>query len=351
MSNVADALRAEIEARQEHVSRTRVDVARQQQAVEETVNAIVEQVLMTEEDWDQVRMHAGGPRFSPMRFDGALPLIKPELMDSASAERFYFMDVAPTDLDYPLSVTLLFALAPQTGEETLADRGMVLERFEQVSLADVRGLVKHVSRWMVELDMALFPVDEDPYGIRVICGSIGPNEKIGLSLKEGTTGIAGTSHVWMPNFPDGSLPDKAYISSFTDRINLAYCVAFTSRYDWHVRVGYDGMPRLRIPTDEHGVRALFGNRDIAEGRNRRSALKHWVGQHWRRNPFAEGETESLVRQYLRGEVEFGWNGFRCTLEPSRFDLDKNEELRRARNAIRKEQEAARKAARAAARRR
>jgi hypothetical protein len=274
-----------------------------------------------------------------MRFDGALPFIKPEVMRAThEAERFYFMDVAPTDLNEQLSLAILYALGSDTeGVGSGDDTGFVLHRYQQVSMADVRGRVKHFSRWMVEIDMATFPEHDDPYGLRIICGSIGPNEKIGASLREGTTGIAGTSHVWIPNYPDGSMAEKAMISLFTDTINVAYAAMFTSRYDWHVRVGYEEMPRLRIPTDEKGVRALFANRDLAAGRDRRTALKHWVGQHWRRVPHEEGETDTLVRRYLRGEVEFTWNGFICTLEPSRYDLEKNEELRRARKAIQEEQ--------------
>lgn len=306
-------------------------------AITKTVEDIATFILTTADEWDEYHLYVDGRRLTPMRFDGSLPLIAPELYRADGSVEddaiFIFTDVAPADLTDPINISFVGNLMDDNHADII---GMQLHRIQQVGLAEVRGKVKHYSRWMVAYDNVVIPNIGDAEAVRMYCGSIGANEKIGASLRPGTFGIAGTSHVWLPNLMDGQMPPNGVISDMTHIINAAYALAFTARYDWHVRVGHEGQPTMRIPTDDRGVRELFKNRDIAEGRDRRDALKHWVGEHWRQSRLDEGETETLVRRYLRGEISFTWNGFGCTLEPSRFDLDKNEELRKARAAMRPE---------------
>ena len=309
-------------------------VAQRRDLLSRTVDEVALFLVTSADEWDEYHLHADGRRLSPMRFDGALPIYAPDLIrrESDTAEVF-FRDVVPGDLSDPLNLALIGSIIDDDGRERVP--GLHLDRFQQVSLAEVRGKVRHVSRWMVAWDMAMIPEVGTAEAIRCYCGSLGPNERMGLSLKAGTWGVAGTNHVWLPGYSDGTMPSKETISLATTMINGALSIAFSSRYNWHVRIGYAGMPSLRVPVDELGVRTLFSNRDLAEGQDRRTALKHWVSSHWRRTALDDGELESLVRRYLRGEVSFTWSGLVCTLEPSAFDIDKNEELRRARAAMRK----------------
>jgi hypothetical protein len=317
MATMADTIKKAIMDRQSQIARA--------------VDEISMFVLTTADEWDEYHTHAGGASLTPMRFDGALPLIAPELLNDDPL----FWDVAPGDLSYPLDLALVGKIADgDTGK--VLDGDMLLHRFKHATLQEVRGKVRYPSRWMVAWDSVWIPNVGDSIAVRTYCSSVGPNEKLGAALDKGTFGVAGTSHVWLPNMVDGSMPPKYFRSEATSMINTAIALAFNARYDWHVRLGYEGTPTVRIPTDDKGVRSLFANRDIAEGHDRRAALKHWVGEHWRRNRLDDGETESLVRRYLRGEVAFTWGGFSCSLEPSRYDLDKNEELRKARAAMRKD---------------
>jgi hypothetical protein len=88
---------------------------------------------------------------------------------------------------------------------------------------------------------------------------------------------------------------------------------------WHVSLGYEGMPMLKLDTDPQGARAVFRLRDIPEGRQRRTALKHWVTEHWRSTP-ATNDKSIKVGEYLRGAEKFTWNGLRCIVTPSLADL-------------------------------
>jgi hypothetical protein len=102
-------------------------------------------------------------------------------------------------------------------------------------------------------------------------------------------------------------------------IKTSQSFALSERYWWHVSLGFLGNPRVKLPTDSTGVKNAFALRDVPEGKQRRAALRHWVTDHWRQNR-ADPDLENYVRQHLRGAVEFNWNGLRCRLEPSRYDL-------------------------------
>ena len=78
---------------------------------------------------------------------------------------------------------------------------------------------------------------------------------------------------------------------------------------WNVLLGYPGTARSRLATDQRGVRAFFGDRDVGEGR-RRAALLHWVRGHWRCRRPPNDEDTSWVREHIRGKREFSWNGMR-----------------------------------------
>ena len=99
-------------------------------------------------------------------------------------------------------------------------------------------------------------------------------------------------------------------------------VAFSARYEWHVAFGtIPKGPRVLLPTNPAGCLQLFKNRDKTQGKKRRSALRHWVEQHYR--DFAEVGI-AFVCHHLRGHTQFMWSGFNCELFVSAYDLEKNE---------------------------
>lgn len=96
----------------------------------------------------------------------------------------------------------------------------------------------------------------------------------------------------------------------------------TSEQFWKVRIGWDSLPRITFNTDVLGVREVFRLRDIPNGAQRRAALRHWVGEHWRENE----KDRIKVRRHLRGAIKFSWNGLQCEIEPSLLDRKDNQEI-------------------------
>lgn len=89
---------------------------------------------------------------------------------------------------------------------------------------------------------------------------------------------------------------------------------------WSVLLGEGLGPRLRLFTSISGARDAFRLRDIPPGRSRRAALRHWVREH-QRNVSDDTEADRIwVSEHMRGATEFSWNGLRCRIEPSEFDL-------------------------------
>jgi hypothetical protein len=103
--------------------------------------------------------------------------------------------------------------------------------------------------------------------------------------------------------------------------------AIESRYRWHAAFGVAGDPegpRLLLPTNPNYALKLFRDREVADGMDRRTALRHWVEKHLRES---NEHTTAYVRDHLRGHKDFGWSGFDCELMVSAYDLEKNEAFR------------------------
>jgi len=101
--------------------------------------------------------------------------------------------------------------------------------------------------------------------------------------------------------------------SLMPRLILA---ARLSRLDnWQVNISA-GMPQsVTLLTDPVGVKEWFRLRDVPDGKNRRSALLHWVSKHSRQSR-KDPESEIQVRAYLRGASEWDWFGMGCRVIPA-----------------------------------
>lgn len=123
---------------------------------------------------------------------------------------------------------------------------------------------------------------------------------------------------WVPSVPDKiNYPPLTYS---TPKIQVALGWALAIRYAWTVWIGYSQGPRIRFVSDPLGAREVFRLRDIPQGRERRTALRHWVKAHWRQNRGDFGD-EAWIRKHLRGATDFTWNGMRCRIQPADFDIE------------------------------
>lgn len=96
------------------------------------------------------------------------------------------------------------------------------------------------------------------------------------------------------------------------------------RYDWNVAIGCGHGASFMIPVERQSAREVFRLRDIPDGAQRRAALIHFVTKHWRRKPSQKDDSDPdvLVREHLRGETKFNWNGLRCEIVPPAYDVER-----------------------------
>ena len=126
-----------------------------------------------------------------------------------------------------------------------------------------------------------------------------------------------------------------------ERLRLSFITNFlcgiaqsTGSY-WQVKTKFDEVcPALTLLTDPIGVKEFWKLRDIPAGAKRRSALLHWVGDHWRKSR-RDPDVETYVRKHLRGETEITHGNFMASITPSTKDTVDNEIAKRERDDMRK----------------
>jgi hypothetical protein len=68
-----------------------------------------------------------------------------------------------------------------------------------------------------------------------------------------------------------------------------------------------GTPSVGFFTDPTGIKEFLRFRDKEDGQSRRSAMAHWVTQHWRQAR-CDPDVEVYVREHLRGSTRCTWHG-------------------------------------------
>lgn len=111
-----------------------------------------------------------------------------------------------------------------------------------------------------------------------------------------------------------------YTDEHTQSLRCVFGLIFRQYFKWTVTLGYEGFPHISLTCTPDGAREVFRLRDIPEGKSRRSAIRHWVGQHLRQKKSDPNEYVKVL-DYLRGETSFTWNGLRCSINPSKSDLN------------------------------
>jgi hypothetical protein len=94
-------------------------------------------------------------------------------------------------------------------------------------------------------------------------------------------------------------------------MHQAVTVHLERRYSWSCQLRVDAGPTLEFLTTSEDAREIFRFRDKPPSGGRRPALRHWVSQIGRR-----GEP-----WYLRGAVDFAWEGVACKLLPPQFERE------------------------------
>lgn len=197
-----------------------------------------------------------------------------------------------------------------------ADGAVSFDHYETVSPSLLRGRAKIVPQKTI-LHHSLTILENEWFAEETPLGLLS-NQWIALDTgmtQERATGMGiGGTHCF------GRISSKDIREKIHHRTQGAFSLALTARYYWHAAMATNG-PRLLIPTSPKGCLDLFANRKKGEAERRRTALRHWVHNHYRDN---ESSGLTYVRDHLRGIIEFDWYDLQCELLVSEFDLEKNE---------------------------
>lgn len=107
------------------------------------------------------------------------------------------------------------------------------------------------------------------------------------------------------------IDDQGEIGEEPGRIvQVARGYEFNKPFDWFVDLHWSDRTSVRIPTDPTGIVAAFSDRPLAEGKNRRDALIHFVSGHYRKKR-NDPDALTWVRKHVRGKQEFVYGGIKC----------------------------------------
>jgi hypothetical protein len=213
---------------------------------------------------------------------------------------------------FPLVVA---TVATPLGDDHQMDSGV----FDGAGLADIGvqksslycdGVMTHMStvdaRWAARLKVPAWPglhfvsgATIDP----VSCQTSGFNELIVRRGPGKWKLVKGSRLIEPPRSGDYTLLERVAVQA-----------ALVKRYEWTVRLCVDQGPTIEFVTTSEDAREVFRWREKPPDGGRRPALRHWVsrlGQNRKREPW-----------YLRGAVDFSWEGVRCKLLPPQFDRER-----------------------------
>lgn len=244
------------------------------------------------------------PQVAIQSFDGF------ELLDSKIGDPDDYILLGDNPLDFPI-----WPIDVRWGGR--GKDGWYFKSVRTLHPRNWRGRLRRVLPRMVEVGEAF--IDDSAKMV----GSVAP---IGLT----GTGIvdllahnhpAGARRVAIPHIYGAvSKNDERYNAQTALDIDMAQGISLRREYLWSVLLGEPGIPRARFSTDPTGVRQVFKLRDIPPGKERRTALRHWVSEHWRKRRPPSADDWIFVKAHLRGAHTFVWQNLHCTIEPSRRDL-------------------------------
>lgn len=199
----------------------------------------------------------------------------------------------PETLGRDLDHSLLFRGAPVNGVES----AFCLIRVRSARREHATGRVRSLYPIMLRHDLAWVSTDG--------------NVETRAVEWAGWTGIQWTRITKDRCFTRLSSPEEIRVHSW------AACAEAIAQYNnWRLVVSFGG-PGLSFWTDAVGAREILRLRDVPNGKQRRSALRHWVSEHWRKR---RDDGSSRVRQHLRGRETCSWNGMHVEIIPAPAEM-------------------------------
>lgn len=256
-------------------------------------------------------------KLSPLMFDGF------ELMDISDQDDFILFGNSVLDQPiWPLDVCSGFPTIPGIGWD---EGSWSFNRIRTLRPREWRGKIAKIYPKMVEV---LF-LGAAPNGRQLsVRTPYGLNRNGAFRLKVNLDsprpyGYGEYRSTVDPSWFGGEArEDQDEIDRVNNTIRLSAGMALRRYYLWSVLIGEGTGARARFVTDPTGVREAFRLRDIPPGAARRKALLHWVGSHWRKRRDVSLQDKAWIREHLRGQWTYTWNGLRCQIEPSIHDLNR-----------------------------
>lgn len=242
-----------------------------------------------------------GVRFKPVKGGAAQPAasratifpattLSARVDDEKISSLLSFQDDEVLDIAWPYSFSFADAKAD----------GVYVYTLKSLSVRDVRGLITRPMPRMFDFTLSKW--------------------KPGMSVGESYSTIFGMIPGGEPQVisnMDGREFTGAHPREF---IQGLASFQLSSEYDWHVVVGsVEGRSVVKVPCSPQVALDFLSLRDIAAGKQRRSALRHWVRGYTR---VTQDDRDVDVREHLRGRTYFKWDDLKGYIEPSAYDLRK-----------------------------
>lgn len=226
------------------------------------------------------------------------------LTDAYDSQEF-LSDVTPADIDLPADFRAIGAIVGRDANSAALSRVRIARGSAALRLARLAGYVPE-HRLVAQTQL------------------------VALGEARGSnTLVAGWSrNRWVPGRSRTREVAHCHQRSAVNAARVANMVLFSRRYQWYVKLGYEGKVGILFPTSPDGAREVFRLRDIPNGKARRSALLHWVSSHWRRVPSLPTKG-TMVRQHMRGAESFSWNGLVCKITPAAYDVERSHAVKGA----------------------
>jgi hypothetical protein len=267
-------------------------------------------IVATLEDtftYTELSVPKGRPKIPTSYFQRIEPIIFNELYTEEQRSS-NLTDVGQEDseeicLSTPLDICILSSCKNENGMVFMENVEFVVHRIKQVSLGNrkLRGRIRRSYPNMAEISSAFF----DPNGY-YICEQNFLGERRTDEWSD-----------WVNITSGRKLVDMDW---FNFMLEASFWLQARQERNWSISLS----PVLDIgktpssvllPTDPTGIRALLKERDKPAGKKRRSALLHWVKDHYRKS---RNNPDDLIKvqEYMRGTLDFSWFGFQGKIIPT-----------------------------------
>lgn len=229
-----------------------------------------------------------------------------------------FTDVKPSDINNKYDISIIGNHFSEKEDDTSL---YWTSRFRSLPLRSCQGKVTRMFPSMAEFTMSII----NKNGTYNSCLDI-----LGFNGKK-----------WVPvldrGFDKYGFSHKSW-SHRDEEINrnsvAALGIAFSRQYMWRAVIGLENEASISFSIHPNASKSLFKLRDAPPNKDRRSAIRNWVSEHWRINHKDPDPDQSIeVKRHLRGQTKFKWNGWIVEIIPAPFDANLN-----SMSVIKKEQE-------------